>query len=127
MLSVLAAIYGSILAYRLLNFQADVISDVMKITVMIFIVTFILSYFWWTVIVMKLKGFVFSGALAGFLTALCIIPLPTFVGGLKGEILANHDLIPSISASLKYSLSTFSLAEALALPLSAGLGFFIAK
>ncbi len=76
---------------------------------------------------MKLKGFVFSGALAGFLTALCIIPLPTFVGGLKGEILANHDLIPSISASLKYSLSTFSLAEALALPLSAGLGFFIAK
>jgi len=94
---------------------------------MIFIVTFILSYFWWTVIVMKLKGFVFSGALAGFLTALCIIPLPTFVGGLKGEILANHDLIPSISASLKYSLSTFSLAEALTLPLSAGLGFFIAK
>jgi len=127
MLSVLAAIYGSILAYRLLNLEADVISDVMKITVMIFIVTFILSYFWWTVIVMKLKGFVFSGALAGFLTALCIIPLPTFVGGLKGEILANHDLIPSISASLKYSLSTFSLAEALALPLSAGLGFFIAK
>ena len=129
-LSILAAIYGSILAYRLLHYQADVMSDIVKMTGLIFIITLMLSYFWWTVIVLKFKG-VFEGAkggaLAGFLTALCIIPIPTFFGAFKGDFVANHDLMSAIGAGITYSISTFSLAEALALPLSAMVGFFVAK
>jgi len=73
-----------------------------------------------------LKG-VKGGALAGFLTAICVIPLPTFFGAFKGDIIANQNLISAIWAGLRYSLATFSFVEALALPLSTLVGYFVAK
>ena len=82
-------------------------SDIVKMTGLIFIITLMLSYFWWTVIVLKFKG-VFEGAkggaLAGFLTALCIIPIPTFFGAFKGDFVANHDLMSAIGAGITLSL-----------------------
>ena len=130
-LSILATLYGSILAYRLLHYQADVFSDIAKMTGLIFITSAVLAYFWWTVIVLKFNTGISEGpkggALAGFLTALSIIPLPTFVGAFKGAFIDTSDLIAALGTGLGYSISTFSLAEALALPLSAGVGFYVAK
>ena len=127
-LSIFAAIYGAIWAYRLLAYQADAFSDITKMTGLIFIVTLIMSYFWWTVIVMISKRVsAKGGALAGFLTAICVIPLPTFFGAVKGDFVANHDLMSAIGAGITYSISTFSLAEALALPLSTIVGLLSAR
>ena len=103
-------------------------SDIGKMTGLIFIVTLIMSYFWWTVIVMISKSVsAKGGALAGFLTAICVIPLPTFFGAVKCDFVANHDLMSAIGAGITYSISTFSLAEALALPLSTIVGLLSAR
>ena len=127
-LSSFAAIYGAIWAYRLLGYQADAFSDITKMTGLIFIVTLIMSYFWWTVIVMISKRVsAKGGALAGFLTAICVIPLPTFFGAFKSQIIADPDIFSAVWAGLRYSAATFSLVEALALPLSAMVGYFVAK
>ena len=127
-LSSFAAIYGAIWAYRLLGYQADAMSDIGKMTGLIFIVTLIMSYFWWTVIVMISKRVsAKGGALAGFLTAICVIPLPTFFGAFKSQIIAGPDILSAVWAGLRYSAATFSFAEALALPLSAVVGYFVAK
>ena len=130
-LSIFAAIYGAIWAYRLLGYQADAFSDITKMTGLIFIVTLIMSFFWWTAIVMKskrarLKG-AKGGAVAGFLTALCVIPLPTFFGAFKSQIVANSDILSALWAGLRYSVVTFSFVEALALPLSAVVGYLSAR
>jgi len=126
-LSCLAAVYGSILAYRLLHYQADVGSDILKMSILIFFGTALSSYFWWTLIVMKwpwgLRYKPWGGALTGFLSAVCIIPVPTFVGAFKGEFIAHHNLVTAIYSGLQYSISTFSLAEMISLPLSSLVGF----
>ena len=68
-----------------------------------------------------------GGALSGFLTAICVIPLPTFFGAFKSQIIADPDIFSAAWAGLRYSMATFSLVEALALPLSAVVGYFVAK
>ncbi len=125
-LSSLATVYGGILAYRLLHYQADVVSDIIKMAVAIFILTVIASYFWWSIVRWKLSG-PKSGALAAVLTAISVIPAPTFMGAFKGVFLADYNLIAGVQAGLKYSLSTFSAAEALALPLCAIAGYVLAR
>lgn len=125
-LSSLATIYGGILAYRLLNFQADVASDIVKICGLIFICTVCLSFFWWSVITPKFSG-PKGGVIAAVLTGICIIPAPTFAGAFKGEFLANHNLISAAQVGMKYSLYTFSAAEALALPLCAIAGYVLVR
>ena len=95
---------------------------------LIFIVTLIMSYFWWTVIVMISKRVsAKGGALAGFVTAICVIPLPRFFRAIKSQIIYVPDIFSAVWAGLRYSAATFSLVEALALPLSAVVGYFVAK
>ena len=125
-LSGLATIYGTILAYRLLYYQSDAISDILKMSGLIFVVSLILSYVWWSVVTTRLSG-AKGGAVAAVLTAISIIPVPTFAGAFKGEFLVTHNLISSVRAGLTYSLSTFSAAEALALPLCAIAGYVLAR
>lgn len=125
-LSTLATIYGGILAYRLLNYQDDVVSDILKMCGLIFICAVVLSYFWWTVITPKVLG-ASGGSLAALMTALCIIPIPTFAGAFKGVYLTHHNVMNAFNSGLKYSLSTFSAAEALALPLCAIAGYILAR
>lgn len=74
----------------------------------------------------RLKG-AKGGAVAGFLTALCVIPLPTFFGAFKSQIVANSDILSALWAGLRYSVVTFSFVEALALPLSAVVGYLSAR
>jgi len=120
-LTVAATLYGSLLAYRLLPAQADIFSDILKLASIAFFSTAIAAYIWWTIIMRKTE------ILAGSLTAICVIPVPTFLGGFKGSFNTHHNLFSAIEAGLKYSLSTFSTAEFIALPLYAAAGYILAK
>ena len=125
-LSLSAALYGSLLAYRLLPAQSDLLSDILKLASIAFIATAIMSYFWWSVIVRKTDN-AWGGLLAGLFTAICVIPLPTFLGRAKGRRQADGNVIGAIQTGLKYSLSTFSTAEFIAIPLCAAAGYILAK
>ena len=119
-------LYGSILAFRLLGHQADALSDVLKLSAIIFLVLLPLSAFWWSLVTAKLKGPV-GGMIAALLTGICIIPVPTFIGGFKSHYVEPHAFLTAAIEALKYSLSTLSLAEFIALPLCAAAGYVLAK
>ncbi len=121
-LSLLAAVYGALLSFRLLGWQADILSDVIKMSALVFILTLCVSFCLWTLIRPRVWG-ALGGALAGGLTALTLIPLPTFLGGFKSSFITQgHDFISALSGAASYSLSTFSAAEFLAIPMSMVVG-----
>ena len=122
-MSVSALIYGAILAYRLIGFQADGVSDVIKFSILILPVTALVTCVWWTLIMRKFSGPI-AGGFAGFLSAICIIPIPTLAGAFKSKFTENHDFVAALSGAIEYSLSTFSTAEALAIPLSVIVGIW---
>lgn len=122
----LGTLYGAILAFRLLGHQADAFSDVLKLSAIIFLALLPLSAFWWRLITAKIKG-PEGGMLAGLLTGICIIPVPTFIGGFKSHYVEHNEFITAGIEALKYSLSTLSLAEFIALPLCAAAGYVLAK
>lgn len=122
----LGTVYGAILAFRLLGYQTDAASDVLKLTSVIVLALLPLSAFWWTVMTAKIKG-PEGGLLAGLLTGICIIPVPTFIGGFKSHYVEHNQFIMAGFEALKYSLSTLSLAEFIALPLCAATGYVLAK
>jgi len=124
--SVLAAIYGGILAYRLLHHQSDAMSDVIKMSVVVFFAALIASSFWSIVMASKIKTR-FGGMIVGSLSAISVIPIPTFLGAFKNEWDFHPNLISALSSGLTYSVSTFSLAEALAIPLSAAVGYWLVQ
>jgi len=70
---------------------------------------------------------IFKGALAGLLSAACIIPIPAFLGGFKQSFSAHHDGVLALQAGIQNVLFTFSLAEFLALPMSAALGALVMR
>jgi len=125
-LTVLGTLYGGLLAFRLLGHQADAASDVIKLSAVIFLALIPLSAFWWTVCTAKIKGSE-SGLLAGLLTGICILPVPTFIGGFKSHYIEHHAFFTAGIEAMKYSLSTLSLAEFIALPLCAAAGYVLAK
>jgi len=125
-LTCFGTLYGSILAYRLLGYQADATSDVLKLSAIIFLALLPLSAFWWSVVTPKIKGPT-GGMIAALMTGICIIPVPTFIGGFKSHYVEHHAFIAAGVEALKYSLSTLSLAEFIALPLCATAGYVLAK
>ena len=125
-LSIAASIYGAIWAYRLIGYQADSVTDILKFCVLIFFSALFFSYLWWRLIRTKISG-VKSGGLAGALTAICVIPLPTFFGALKSHYVENHDVWFSVKSAFAYSIDTFSLAEFIAIPMSIAVGIWAAR
>lgn len=125
-LSACAAIYSAVWGYRLIGWQSDSASDITKLSALVFLFTLILSFVWWTLIRRKWRG-PLSGALAGLLATICIIPLPSFFGALKGHYIETQDLAHSVQTALNYSISTFSLFEFLAIPLSMAVGVWAAR
>ncbi|MEP6342745.1 MAG: hypothetical protein ABJ275_05465 [Maricaulaceae bacterium] len=125
-LSMTASVYGAIWAYRLIGYQTDSVTDILKFCALIFLSCLFFSYIWWRLIRTKLTGLK-SGALAGGLTAISIIPLPTFLGAFKSHYTDNHDFLLSIKSAASYSFSTFSLAEFVAIPMSIAVGIWAAK
>ena len=126
LLTIAATLYGSLLAYRLLPAQADLFSDILKLASTALVSTAIAAYIWWTIIMRKTEK-AWGGLLAGSLTAICVIPVPTFLGGFKGNFNIHQNLFSAIEAGVTYSLSTFSTAEFIALPLCAAAGYMLAK
>jgi len=133
-MSVCSALYGGLLAYRMLHWQADSLSDILKISLVICLATACLSYLFWSLIAYK-KESGLRGIIAGSLTAVFTLPVPSFASTLKREIsllletqsgLSLSDITSIISLSTQAFTSQFSLAEALAIPLSAMVGFFVA-
>jgi len=125
-LSCAAAAYGAIWTYRLLGFQSDSFTDILKFSGLIFFSSLAFSSLWWTLIRRRWTGWV-SGALAGFLTAICIIPVPTLVGSIKTQMSLGQDFASAVPLAINYSISTFSLLEALAIPLSMTVGIWAAR
>ena len=125
-LSMAASVYGAIWAYRLIGYQADSVGDIFKFCVLIFISCLFFSYVWWRLIRTKLRGKI-SGSLAGGLTAICVIPMPTFLGGLKNTYITTQDFAFSAQEAFKFSISTFSLAEFIAIPMSVAVGMWAAQ
>ena len=123
-LSVFATLYGSILAFRLLRHEADMASDMAKMCAVILLGTLVFSAFWWSVITPKIKG-AWGGAIAALLTGICIIPVPTFLGGAKSTLSGGHSFSEALYLGLKYSISTLSLAELIAPPLCAITGYIL--
>ena len=123
-LSLLAAAYGALLSFRLLGWQADILSDVIKMSALVFSLTLLVSFCLWTVIRPRLSG-TMGGALAGGLTALILIPLPTLLGGFKSSFITQgHGFAAALKEASAYSLSTFSAAEFVAIPLSMAVGIW---
>jgi hypothetical protein len=122
----LGTVYGGILAFRLLGHQSDALSDVVKLSLIIFFALLPISAFWWSVITPKIKG-PKGGMIAALLTGICIIPVPTFIGGFKSHYVEHQAFVRGVVEAMKYSISTFSLAEFMALPLCAIAGYFLAR
>ena len=100
--------------------QADVLTDSLKIAVLITVSTAIVGFVIWTFLSSRFAPFksqpLLRGAIAGLITAFFIIPLPAFGWSLKNELLnayqsGQSDLlmiaIKSVFISLKWGLLTF--------------------
>jgi len=122
----LGTLYGGVLGFRLLGHQADALSDVIKLSAIVFLALLPMSAFWWSVVTAKIKG-PEGGMIAALLTGICVIPVPTFIGGFKNYYVEHHAFFTAAIEALKYSLSTLSLAEFIALPLCAAAGYVLVK
>ena len=118
--------------------EADVFADVLKIAGLVAISTAAISFFMWTLTHLK-NDSVVRGALAGCLTAVLIIPLPTFVWSLKTVIFSAYKdttdslfvtifsaIIPSINRGL-YTFIDITKASLIAVIASMILGAVIAR
>jgi len=100
--------------------QADIVSDTIKIGILLAICTAIVSFVIWTFMSSRFAPFktrpLLRGAIAGMLTALIIVPLPAFGWSLKTELLNLFQseqsglFLGSLNAlwiSIKWGLLTF--------------------
>jgi len=133
-MSVSSALYGGLLAYRMLHWQADSVSDIFKISLTVCLATACLSYLFWSLIAYK-KESGLRGIIAGGLAAIFVLPVPAFASTLKREIgllleaktgISLADITSMISLSTQAFISQCSLAEILAIPLSAIVGLLVA-
>jgi hypothetical protein len=142
LMSGLATLFGSSLAARRIVGQADVLTDVIKIGGVIAVGTVVLSFIFWTVTHWRRKGSVrapIRGAIAGLLTALCVIPLPVFAWKLKSDVLAAYAndqthfiaaFFEALPGAIGTGLLTFEVmtkASLIAMILSVGLGYSVSR
>ena len=138
LMTVLATLFGAAYGAYELRGQADLLSDVVKISGLIALAAACVSYVLWTVTHLR-RDSVFRGGLAGLLTALVIVQVPYFTSAFKTEVMRLHkseniDLVMSVFAaiplSLKRGLETFQIISKVSLAAvlsSMILGILIAK
>jgi len=120
--------------------QADVISDTIKIGILIALCTAIVSFVIWTCMSSRFAPFktrpLLRGAIAGCLTALIIIPLPAFGWSLKTELISAHQsgqlglgtILMSFFTAIKWGFLTFvdiTKASLIAVIGSSAVGAFV--
>lgn len=98
---------------QVLGGEADLFADILKISILIAVSTAVIGFTVWTLIHLK-NDSILGGALAGLLTAILIIPLPTFVWTLKTETLSAY----------KDTTESFLMAVSLAIPPSISRGLY---
>jgi hypothetical protein len=140
-LSVLATLFGSYLSVARISGQSDVLSDIAKIGSIIAVGTVVLSFGFWTLthIGRRRPNTPLRGAIAGLLTAFCVVPLPVFAWKLKTELVAafadgSGDIIAAFFAALPTAVFTgfqtyevITKASLAALMSSAALGYLVAR
>ena len=92
-MTILATLFGSLVAFRRIRGQADLIQDVSKIAVIVAIGTAIISFVSWTATHYrqdKNNRNIGRGIIAGLLTSLIIIPLPVFSWAFKNELITRY-------------------------------------
>ena len=94
LMSVLATAFVIVVWRQKFSYQSDFLGDIIKVSVCIAISTAIVSFVMWTLTHLKQAPFknnaLARGALAGGLTALIIIPLPTSAWVFKTEFLSAY-------------------------------------
>lgn len=134
-MSILSALYGGLIAYRMFNAQDDFIFDILKVFIAVGFTTSVFAYLFWSLFMRRKESYV-RAALAGVFTAICVLPVPAFIWAVKSEIrsIFNADInlifsgLSSImSLSAENFLWSFSLAEAVTLPLSAMVGMIVVR
>lgn len=130
---IFSALYGGLIAYRTFGFQADYMTDIVKVSVAVGLATGFFAFFFWS-LVMRKKETYLRAALAGVFTAICVLPVPAFIWAVKSQI---HTVLNAETGAMLsgigsiFSLAgenflwSFSLAEAITLPLSAMVGVFV--
>jgi hypothetical protein len=140
-LSVLATVFGSYLSVVRISGQIDILSDIVKIGSIIAVGSVLLSFIFWTLMHISRRPpcAPLRGAIAGLLTAFCVVPLPVFGWKLKTELVAafadgSNDMIGAFFAALPMSLYTgfqtyevMTKASVAALISSAALGYLVAR
>lgn len=137
LMTVFATTFCIAITGQVLGGQTDLLADILKIAVLIALSTAIISFTTWTLTHLK-KDSVKRGAAAGFLSAVAIIPLPSFVANLKTLTLSAYEssgenliaaffsaLPPSINAGL-YTFVDITKASIIAVTASMIVGAVIA-
>jgi len=132
-MAVFSAFYGGLIAYRMFNAQDDFIFDILKVFIAVGFATAIFAFIFWSLLLRKKEGYI-RAALAGILTAVCVLPVPAFIWAVKSEFhsIFNSDIVIVLagigsvfSLTAQNFLWSFSLAEAITLPLSAIVGLIV--
>lgn len=130
---VFSTLYGGLIAYRSFGFQADVLSDIVKVSVVVGLATGIFAFVFWSLMIRKHETYI-RAAIAGILTAIFVLPAPSFVWALKTQIrtalnseagMALSEMSSTFTLTAENFLWSFSLAEAITLPMSAVVGLFV--
>ena len=137
-MTVMATLFGSLMAIYELHWQSDVVFDVIKITSVLALGTVIASYVFWTLTHVRADSLQ-RGAAAGGLTGFTIIQLPFFASAFKTAFLTNiaggqtglvTAFVSAVLPALKSGLMTFQIitkVSLIALVASIILGIIIAK
>lgn len=130
---IFSALYGGLIAYRTFGFQADYMTDIVKVSLAVGLATGLFAFFFWTLILRKKETYL-RAALAGILTAICVLPVPAFIWAVKSQIhtvlnAETEAMLSEIGSIFSLAgenfLWSFSLAEAITLPLSAMVGMIV--
>ena len=108
LITLLATLFGATFGVYELRGEADILSDVIKISALLAIASAFVSYTFWTLTHLR-KDNVLRGGLAGLLTALVIVQVPYFTSAFKTEVLRLHksenlDLLMSVFAAAPFAL-----------------------
>lgn len=128
-----AACYGGLVAFRRLQGEPDIASDMIKLIALIGLGTAVFAFIFWT-LTSRGRESKIRGMAAGLLTAVFTVPLPQFAWIFKSDVAANQPdmglfdiLAHAFDNAARTFYYTFSLAEGLAVLLSVIVGFVIAK
>ena len=138
LMTLLATLGGTAFGLYELRGQADLFSDVFKISALIAVASVCLSFVFWTATHFR-KDSAFRGGLAGLLTGLAIVQVPYFVSTLRAEFFRLHNsenmgvvmsALGALPVSLKSGLATYELITKVSLAAvlaSVILGIIVAK